>query len=164
MNAFNHVAEWTKNGICRYRLSEKEAKELYRDLPRPQSELDVVQRAQDLAQCLRAALSNQSWNMLQRFKLDPQVDILVIDNFPINTLEMPETPVAVAPEFSDISLTAAILVGVVNGIGQFPLSYPWENQGRLFRHVTSRLSSMQAKSSHGSPTTCWASTPPTCNA
>lgn len=149
MGNLNCNSELHNSGVFRHRLSQKESMNLYRALPLLTSEMEAVNSAEVIALRMRECFSNQTWNTLKRFEQDPSLDILVIDNFPVNSIDMPETPVAEELDIRSFSLTAAIQIGTVSNIGQHPLSYARENKGRPFRHVTGKISSMGAISSHG---------------
>ena len=78
MSNLNCINTSENSGVFRHRLSEKEAKTLYREIPRPMSEMAAVNNAEAIALCMREYLSNHSWNMLKRFEQDTTLDILEI--------------------------------------------------------------------------------------
>lgn len=138
-----HLADW----ILKLNLSHQEAEAIRREMPRPSTDLVAYRDRKLYAQVLRNCLAPVSRNTILLFMHNDQKCLLNICGTPVDLV--PENTYIADPKLSEVALTAAIQVGLLELLGLSPLSYPFENEGRLFRWVSPTLANMGALSSHG---------------
>lgn len=143
-------------------LDTDEQQRLNAAMPRSGSELDAVANADEACRRFLASLTTMNRNHVFEFQRNPDVHILLVHHLPLDT-PLPETPIATGyAGVASISLTAMLMVAFARAIGQAPLSYIWENEGRLFRHVTGTLASGNRPTSQGAVKLGWHTEHPQC--
>ncbi|MCJ8273741.1 MAG: hypothetical protein MJK04_30625, partial [Psychrosphaera sp.] len=103
-----------------------------------------------LAESAKAIFEASTLQSLKQFYNDPNEHILIIKSTPVG-VNLPPTPcqsgyerMVLVPQ-SVFNHLIFLAVGELN-----PISYPYENRGRLIRHVVPAKTSSSQKSSHGS--------------
>lgn len=133
--------------ILKIHLSRSEALFIQENMPRPTKDSEAYRDRKRYAQVLKDGLNAVNRNTIMLFKYSDEKCLINICGLPYDPV--PENTYTSDPDLSDVALTAAIQVGLLELLGLSPLSYPFENNGRLFRWVSPYLANLDSLSSHG---------------
>lgn len=116
------------------RLDDQEHAAMTSALAPAQSELDLQRRLAELGAGLLGSLRVSNRNLLREYQLNPECDLLVVHNLPIDA-PLRSTPCSGEnPAIGDYGLSAVVLAGLLGAIDEHPISYVDAGNGRLFAH------------------------------